>query len=205
MEIHTKRVMLAVLFFAGIISLPIDLAKAENINLTTAVLETLQMSVSANSYAFGNLTPGTPLKGSGGIDVNITTSAANGYNLGISDGISGNDSALVHTDTTTRIPDAVALIVAPALWVGGTTKGLGATVYSATTLKEVKWGAGTTYNHANNKYAAIPETATTLHSSAGYKEGIDTTSISFIIDVANSQKTGAYAGDVILTATAVLN
>lgn len=180
-------------------------SKAENINLTTDVLETLQLSVSSGTYAFGNLTPGVPLKGSGGINIEITTSSANGYNLAISDGVAGTNSALVHSDTTTRIPDASALIAAPALWVSGTTKGLGVTVYSATTSKEVKWGTGTTYNDNNNKYSGIPETATTIHNSPGFKEGVDTTSISFILDVANSQKTGSYAGDVILSATAVLN
>jgi hypothetical protein len=185
---------------------PCGLAKAEtdSVNLTTSVIESLQMSISTSSYTFGNLTPGTPLYGSGGIDVDITTSAPDGYNLGVSDGVAGTDSALLHTDISTRIPDASALISAPALWVGGTTKGLGVTVFYANTSKEGKWGAGTTYNDSNNKYAGVPETATTIHSSPSYKEGVDRTSISFILDVSNSQKTGAYAGDVTLTATAIL-
>ena len=175
-----------------------------NISLSTSVTEALSMSLSASNYAFGNLTPGTSLKGSGGIDVDVTTSAASGYNLMISDGITGADSALVHTDTTTRIPDCSATITTPVAWAEGTTKGLGVTVFSATTSKESKWGDGTTYNAAGNKYAAIPELAATIHNSPGYKTSADRTSISFIVDVDNTQKTGSYSGNITLTATAVL-
>ena len=177
---------------------------AHNITLSTDVQTAIAMSVSSNTYAFGNLTSGTPKRGSAGIDADVTTNASNGYTLGISDGVAGGNSCLLHTDTTTRIIDYVSTIALPTLWNSGTDRGLGATVYAADTTKEVKWGAGTAYDDVLNKYAGVPQTATTIHTSAGFKTGADTTSVAFIVDVAADQKSGVYSGDVTLTATAVL-
>ena len=183
-------------------SLAVD--DTDTVTLSTNVQTAIAISLSSGSYAFGNLTAGTPLKGSVGIDVDVTTNASNGYTLGIHDGVAGSNSALLHTDTTTRIADTSFTIASPDLWVSGTTKGLGATVFSADTSKEAKWGTGTTYNDANNKYAAVPQAATTIHTSTGYKTGSDTTSVAFVVDVEADQKSGSYSGDVTFTATAVL-
>jgi len=179
-------------------------AATDTITLSTDVQTSLALDLSGATYAFGNLTAGTPKKGSAGIDADVTTNASNGYTLGIHDGISGSDSALLHIDTTTRIIDMVAAIASPDLWADGTTKGLGITVFAADTGKEAKWGTGTTYNDANNKYAGIPTAATTIHTSTGYKTGADTTIVAFAVDVNADQKAGSYSGDVTLTATAVL-
>ena len=176
----------------------------ENITLSTNVQSSLALAVSSNIYAFGNLTAGTPKKGTVGIDADVTTNATNGYTLGISDGVAGNDSALLHTDTVTRIIDYAGTIAAPTLWNSGVDTGLGTTVYAADTAKEGKWGAGVAYDDVNNKYAGVPQAATTIHTSTGYKVGADTTSVAFIVDVAADQKSGAYSGNVTLTATAVL-
>lgn len=193
-----------VLFSCSSDSVNKSLAATDTITLTTDVQTSLAMSLSANTYAFGNLTAGTPKMGSAGIDIDVTTNASNGYTLGISDGVADPGSALLHTDTTTRIADASATITLPALWVSGTTKGLGVTVYAADTTKEGKWGTGTTYNDADNKYAGVPQAATTIHTSAAYKTGADTTSIAFVVDVNADQKSGVYSGDETITATAVL-
>jgi len=176
----------------------------DTVTLSTIVQTSIAIGLSSGTYAFGNLTAGSPLKGSAGIDVDVMTNASNGYALGIHDGVSGSNSALLHTDTTTRIADTAFTIASPDLWVSGTTKGLGMTVFSADTSKEAKWGTGTTYNDTNNKYAAVPQAATTIHTSTGYKTGSDTTSIAFVVDVEADQKSGAYSGDVTFTATAVL-
>lgn len=177
---------------------------SDTVTLSTDVQTAIAISLSSGTYDFGNLTAGTPLKGSAGINVDVTTNAPNGYTLGIHDGVAGSNSALLHTDTTTRIADTSFTIASPDLWVSGTTKGLGATVFSADTSKEAKWGTGTTYNDANNKYAAVPQAATTIHTSTGYKTGSDTTSVAFVVDVEADQKSGSYSGDVTFTATAVL-
>ena len=78
-------------------------------------------------------------------------------------------------------------------------------MFAATTSKESAWGTGTTYNDANNKYAGVPQNATTGHTVTGYHAGTDTSSWSFKIDVPNSQKTGNYSGSVTFTATAVVS
>jgi len=179
-------------------------AETDDITLSTDVQTSLALSLSSNTYPFGNLTAGTPRMGSSGVEIDVTTNASNGYSIGISDGVAGGDSALLHTDTLTRIADATASIASPELWVFGTTKGLGVTVYSADTGKEAKWGTGTTYNDANNKYAGVPETATVIHASTGYKTGSGTTDVAFVVDVEAGQKAGSYSGNAVVTATAVL-
>ena len=179
-------------------------AETDAVTLATNVQTSLALNLSSGSYDFGNLTANTPVKGSSGIDVDVTTNASNGYTLGVHDGVAGSNSALLHTDTLTRIIDFSALIATPALWVSGTSRGVGVTVYAADTSKEAKWGTGTTYNDANNKYAGVPTAATTIHTSTGYKTGADTTSVAFIVDVEPDQKAGVYSGDVTVTATAVL-
>lgn len=184
--------------------LSIATAATSDITLSTDVQTSLSLGLGSGAYSFGNLTAGTPKFGSAGIVASVTTNASNGYTLGISDGVSGSDSALLHTDATTRIADAIAAIASPATWTSGVTKGLGVTVYTADTDKEAKWGTGTTYNDANNKYAGIPETATTIHTSTAYKTGADTTGIAFVVDVLADQKAGSYSGNTTVTATAVL-
>lgn len=188
----------------GIVFISVDNAQAADVSMTTNVQNVLDISLSSASINFGSLVPGTPVKGSGGIDIDVTTSSADGYNLSICDTIVGSDSALLHTDTTTRIPDFSSLIASPSLWNTGTSVGLGFGVYAADTSKEVKWGTGTTYDHASNQYAGVPENSTIFHASTGYKEGADTTSLAFILDVSNSQKTGSYTGQVVITATAII-
>lgn len=201
-------IFVPVLILAGLVTFyyldSLAESDTDTVTLSTNVQTSIAISLSSNTYAFGDLTAGSPLKGSGGIDVDVMTNASNGYTLGVHDGVAGSNSALLHTDTTTRIADTSFTIASPDLWVSGTTKGLGTTVFSADTSKEAKWGTGTTYNDTNNKYAAIPQAATAIHTSTGYKTGSDTTSVAFIVDVDADQKSGAYSGDVVFTATAVL-
>lgn len=181
-----------------------DKSQAATVNLSTDVQSNLNMSLSSASISFGSLVPGTPVRGSSGIDIDVTTSAADGYNLSISDGVAASNSALLHTDTTTRIVDFTSLIASPSLWSDGVSTGLGFTTYYGNTTKEVKWGSGTVFNDANNKYAGIPQNTTVFHASAGYKASSDRTSIAFILDVPADQKTGSYSGDVTISATAII-
>lgn len=184
-----------------------DRAKAatDDATLTTTVLEYLTFTLTTgDTVPFGNLTPGTPIPApSSGTIATVTTNSGNGYTIGLHDGVASTDSSMLHTDATTRITDVTAGdITTPAVW--GTSTGVGITLFAADTTKEAKWGTGTTYNDANNKYAAVPETAATAHTAAGFKAGADTSSWAFKIDVPNTQKTGAYSGTVTFTATAVL-
>jgi hypothetical protein len=178
-------------------------AAEQNVSLSTTVQEYLSFSITAGgTVTFGNLTPGTPICYSTGTVASVTTNATNGYTIGLSDGVAGTNSALLHTDTTTRIADYAGTIDTPTSWTG---TGLGVGLYAADTNKESKWGTGTTVCDSNNKYAGIPQSTTTAHSAPGYKSGADTSSWSFKVDVPNTQKAGSYSGTVTFTATAVLS
>ena len=95
-------------------------------------------------------------------------------------------------------------IATPVAW--GSNTGVGINLFAADTGYESKWCADTctTYDDTDNLYAAVPETATTAHTVTAGPVAADTSSWDFKIDVANTQKTGAYSGTVTFTATAVL-
>lgn len=182
-------------------------AATDTVTVTTSVLTYLTFSISSGDpAALGNLTPGTPVVGTDGSVATCTTNAANGYTLGLSDG-SDTNSALLHTDTATYIADYAGSIATPTAWSG---TGLGVTMWDADTNHELKWCTTdiancTTFNDSDNKYAGIPSAATTAHTAAGFKAGADTSSWAWQVDVANTQKTGSYSGNVTFTATAVLS
>lgn len=179
----------------------------DTVTLTTTIQGYINIEVTAGDpVAFGNLTPGTPICPATGVVTTTNTNAANGYTIGISDGGTSTASSMTHTDTTTKITDVTnsGTVAAPAVW--GTSTGVGITLFAADTSKTTaQWGTGTTACDALNKYAAVPATATTAHTAAGAPKTNDTTSWGFKIDVPNTQKTGAYSGDVTFTATAVLS
>lgn len=185
----------------GLSSVLSAFAATQTVSLSTSVQEYLSFSLTAgSSIALGNLTAGTPITGSSGTTTSVTTNDANGYTLAVSDGVAGSDSALVHTDASTRIADYAGTIAIPTLW---TSTGLGFSLYSGTN-KDVKWGTGISYNDANNKYASVPQAATTIMTKTGYSSGADTAAVGWKVDVANTQKTGSYSGSVTLTVTGVL-
>jgi len=177
-------------------------ADTQQVSLSTNVQTALTFSITAGSTVpFGNLTPGTPIAAPAtGTIASVTTNAANGYTMGIEDDVPGNDSCLVNGGT--YIADYAGTIATPTLWSG---TGLGVTLYTADTGKEAKWGTGTTYNDANNKYAGVPQNATTAHTVTGYHSGADTSSWAFKVDVPAGQLTGSYSGSITFTATAVLS
>ena len=203
-----KHLFLAIIgagmaIFGFFLILPAQAAQ-DTVSLSTTVQEYLSFSITTgDTVAFGNLTPGTPIAAPNtGTIASVTTNAANGYTLAVHDGVAASGSCLLHTDTTTRIADYAGTIETPTSWTG---TGLGITLYAADTNKEAKWGTGTTYNDPNNKYAGIPQNATTAHTVTGYHSGADTSSWAYKIDVPNTQKTGSYSGEMTFTATAVLS
>jgi len=180
-------------------------AATDTVTLTTTVLQYLTFSVTTGgTVAFGNLTPGTPIAAPAtGTVASVTSNSANGYTIGLSDGVAAANSSMLHTDTTTRVTDYAGTIASPTTWTG---TGVGATLYAADSNKNTTtWGAGTTYDDVLNKYAGIPQNATTAHTVTGFHASADTSTWGFKIDVPNAQKTGAYSGTVTFTATAVLS
>lgn len=181
-------------------------AATQDVHFSTTVQTALTLDITAgDTVAFGTITSGMPIAAPAtGTIASVTTSAANGYTLGIFDGVTGSGSALLHSDGITRITDVTnGTIGTPVLW--GSSTGLGITMYAADTNKEAKWGTGTAYNDLNNRYAAIPENATIAHTVTGTVVGANTSSWAFKLDIPAGQKAGSYTGTMTFTATAVLN
>lgn len=174
------------------------------LGLSTDVQPSLLMDVSLDNYDFGHITAGTPNWGSNESIIYITTNSSNGYTIDIKDLVPGSNSALLHSDNTTRIPDFSANITNPQPWSYGVSKGVGFSIFKADTNKETRWGTGTSYNSADNNYAGIEESNVAIHSSPGFKTTTDNTWITFVLDVEAGQKTGPYSGSITLSVTANL-
>lgn len=159
----------------------------------------LTLSFDSATVSFGDYNTSGPAKTASTI-ATVTTNYPSGYVLQISDGVPGNNSALLNADGITRIIDYSGTIAAPTAW---SSTGLGFCVFAAT-AKDVKWGTGTTASDANNRYAGIPEAATTINTKVGSPTVNDQTSVGYKLDVTNAQKDGAYNGNVTYTATGVL-
>lgn len=124
------------------------------------------------------------------IDAIVRTDAG-GYDLAIQ-----QDHDLRHTDTTTTIAGISGSIASPILWSEGTTKGLGFSLVDGANI-ESSWGTSPNY-----KYAAIPTTATTLHSRTGFLAGLgEKNTVQFRLDTLAAQKSGMYTNTVTFTAT----
>lgn len=149
----------------------------------------IALGVSAASVSM-NAVPGSPQTAETTLSV-LTESA--GYVLAVA-----QDHDLRHTDNTTTIPAISGTIASPALWVDGTTVGLGFTLVSGTGL-DGKWGTS-----PNFKYAAFPASATDIHTKSGYQGTADETVVRYGLDVAATQKSGTYANKVTYTATSRL-
>ncbi len=200
---YSAYVVIVLAFFVISVSIGVCRAATDTVTLSTDVQEYLSFTITAgDTVSFGNLTPGTPICHNTGTVASVTTNSANGYTVGLSDGVAGSESALLHTDGTTRIEDYAGTIATPTAWTGN---GLGISLYAADTNKEAKWGTGTAVCDANNNYAGIPENATTAHTVTGYHSSADTSSWGWKLDAPATQKTGSYSGDVTFTVTAVLS
>lgn len=162
----------------------------------------ISINVDSPTIIFGPLLPGTVITDT--TVTTVTTNYPNGYTLGAHDSVTGANSALRHTDTTTRIADYVGTIAAPTVWPTPGETGLGICVYIATGKNTTQWGGGTTEGDALNKYAGAPQTVTTIHAKTGSPTAGDTTSIGYKLVAPNTQKTGDYSGDITYTATGVL-
>lgn len=207
-----KKIIITVLLLmlgGGLFGVGIPVkAETSNVTFTANQLSSLSINITAgDSFDFGDLTFGVPMAAPAtGTIVSIETNASNGYTLGVSDG-SGTNSGLINVaDGTTAVPDMTnGTVGTPVTW--GANTGLGITMWDADTSPEGKWCAGTctTYDDADNKYAAVPAAATTAHTVTGEIVGADTSSWAYMVETEASQKTGAYSGTMTFTATAVLS
>ena len=184
-------------------------ASTGNVLLTGTVLQFIDLTLNAGwIVSFGNITPGlsNAIAKCGDLDTqaDVTTNASGGYNLAISDG-SDTDSAMVHSDILTHIPDITGTIASPLLWTSGVTAGVGVNLFSGTQKSGGVWGTGTTAcDLSYNKWAKVPSTAATGHTVTGYHATTDSSYWDWRIGVPLTQKTGTYSGNVLFTSAAVL-
>ena len=180
-------------------------AETRTINLFTNVQPSLAMIIDQHEINFGMITAGIPADGGHGVDIAVSTNSANGYYLAISDGTPNDESSMLNADGSTRIKDFSGAIDFPQMFQRGVSSGLAFSLYSAMSGKELKWGDGTEYNDTRNKYAGVPEQATIFHQAKGYKNFVDHSFISFLLDIPSNQKTGKYSGNIVLSSTCMLN
>jgi len=177
-------------------------ADDQSVFVTATTASGITFSVTnGDSVPFGTVIPGNPQSSPvGGTVLSVTTNAANGYTIGVSDGKTGGNSCLVSSGN--YIADYTGTIGTPTTWSG---TGLGVTLFAADTTKEAKWGTGSAYDDSNNKYAGIPQNSTIAHTVTGYRATPDTSSWAFKIEIPQAQAIGTYTGSVTFTATAVLS
>lgn len=171
------------------------------VHVYALVEEYLIFSLDTGNISFGNLNPGDLVSApAAGVTASATTNNANGYNIGLSDGAAGQNSALKHTDGATTIPDYAATILNPTSWSGN---GLGVTLFAADTNKEAKWGIGSAFNDPNNNYAGIPQYSAIAHTAPGIHLASDKSSWAFNLEIPMGQKVGHYSGQVAFSATTI--
>ena len=180
-----------------------------NVLLTGTVLEYIDLSFSSGqTISFGNITPGLSNAiakcAAFNTQADVLTSASGGYNLAVSDA-SDTNSAMVHSDGSTYIPDITGTIATPLLWTSGVTAGVGINLFSGTQKSIAAWGTGTTVcDLSYNKWGKVPSAAATGHTVTGYHATADSSYWDWRISVPLTQKTGTYSGNVLFTSAAVL-
>lgn len=175
----------------------------EQVTLQTTVAQTISLNVDSATSNLGTLTPGTPVSSS--TICTVTTNAESGYDLQVK-----RDDADTTMDRTT---EAATNIVDKTAWDstantgdGNATvysgTGLGFSVYASTATKSATWwGTGTSCHDANSKYAGFPTAYDTIMDHDAYSSGSTTASVCYRLDVASTQKSGAYDGTITYQAT----
>lgn len=177
------------------------------ITLSTTVQETITLTLSTTTVQFGNLTPGTPIATTS--TSSVLTNAANGFSFQVRRNNSPT-STLVHTDTSTQLPDGTVggsnfdgnastttstnLIGANLHFkvaFGGTDAGL---YYSSL------WGGNDTDGAGNAEYAGFATTSFRIASSTTFIGTTSTVVTRYRLDSPITQKAGVYSGGITYTA-----
>lgn len=166
----------------------------DSVAITVTVQETLSMSCDA-AIALGTLNAGTP--NSATATCTTTTNSQDGYDLFVKQ---GTPAALTHTDTTTTIANKTAfdgLATSTSVWSG---TGLGFRVMNTGTHADLQdttmWGVDGT-----PEYAGFPATDMVIADSTIYASASTAVVVEGRVDVAGTQKSGAYNSNVTFTST----
>jgi len=174
---------------------------------------TINLTITETTINLGSVNAGTRVTAT--TQIKIDTNSANGYEVSVGRDRSNPAHTLASeadpqnvyiSDTAGGINvfDGLTTCNAPAVWVSGSSTGLGFTLYESDIDKDTScWGTGITETDANNKYAA-------LQASASASAFLDTTSntpnpsyasVGWSLDVSPIQRATDYTGQVVFTAT----
>jgi len=186
------------LALAGILSFPTNQAQAtdqsQTINLT--VTTTLTFSLATGTVSLGTLTPGTPIIAT--TSCYVTTNDSSGWQLLVK----RNNSDYTLKNGSNGLPDYTA-------WNGSnSTSTPGATlsfrVYQTGTTPSglyntTWWGT----NDSSPLWAGFPTTSVQIASTSTYVGTQQTVVYGFRVDAPLTQPSGAYTGNITLTALAL--
>jgi hypothetical protein len=185
------------LALAGILSFPTNQAQAtdqsQTINLT--VTTTLTFSLATGTVSLGTLTPGTPIIAT--TSCNVTTNSSAGWQLSVKR--NNADYTLKKDGTGAGLPDYTA-------WNGSnSTSTPGATlsfrVYQTGTTPSGLYNTGWWgTNDSSPLWAGFPTASQAIASINSYQSGQQTVVYGFRVDAPADQPSGAYSGNITLTA-----
>ncbi len=164
----------------------------------------INVSLPSDTINFGTLTYNT-LYNSYSTTLQVETNAANGFQVYVSDNQSGSNSALQRGMLSSYIPDYPSAIASPTQYNSCASPpcyGLGICVVSATGKNTSTWGSGISASDSNNKYAAVPQADSLIHSAPAGTIS-DEVVIGYGLKHAFSQTPGVYSGIITYTVVAV--
>lgn len=158
-----------------------------NAGYVASLEHSLTLSLNALTITIPKVTAGSSQTATSSISVQ--TDAA-GYILSARE-----DKDLTAVVGSATIPAISSSIASPSTWMEGTTKGLGFTLISGSSL-EAKWGTSPNY-----AYAAFPTTSTAIHTKPLYQNATDVNIVQYRLDVSSTQAPGTYRNVVTYNAT----
>ena len=156
----------------------------------------LTLTLGSSSAPLGSLTSGVPAFATTTMSV-LAENLTNGYQIQVNR--ASSTATMTHTDATTTIPDFTAWDSSGSGNANSTpAQTLSFRVSTSTANYDATWwGSGTPL------FGGIPLVAETVMNCTGCVNGTTDTSVSYRVDVAPTQKSGAYAG--VITYTALSN
>lgn len=180
--------------------------------LQVTIGSSLTLTLDSATVSLGTIVAGTPVTNYNQLTINtnnatgyyITAGRNNSVNSDTLYSAYGNltidDSALPTHATNCAVPND------PEQWSNSNSKGLGFSLYAADGggKNESCWGAGDSYTHASNRYAAFAASAsaTTILSESDSSPNPSYASVGYKSDVTSAQSATEYNdGSAIYTAT----
>ncbi len=200
-------------------------AYADTVTLSINVQTSLTFTTANQGFANGatNITPGTPLMAT--TTLSVTTNNSNGWNIALS-GDNKNatnhnlqrsgDTTVQVTDQTEWIPGAATSTTGNAVRIGSLANSGNVLAFRVMTASSTNgavfyagswWGSADSYaaDSANTLYAGISSSTVSRqvgNAGAGsYSSSAHLNDVQYYLNVAASQKTGAYTAPITFTAT----